>query len=128
MSLCGSMLHKQLVDSILIHLAHYLVTEFFYGHSFTQPTEQHSNHPNETIPVTVIAMVSITTSIFLWAGTAIAARTPESSVLSLCTHFCAYLTWSHRHTRAWSVADRPGAGVLKEYLVKVCLQPETLVA
>lgn len=119
------MLHEELADAILFHLAHYLVTGFFYDHYFIRPTE---HHPNETIPVTVTAVVSITTSIFLWAGTAMAARTPKSSVLSLCTHFCAHLIWSHRHARAWSAADRPGAGVFKECLVKVCLQPATLVA
>lgn len=97
--LCGSMLHKELADAILFHLAHYLVTVFFDGHYFIQPTEQLSHHPNETIPVTVTAVVSTTTSIFLWAGAAMAARTPESSVWSLCTHFCAHLTRSHRHTR-----------------------------
>lgn len=29
--------------------------------------------------------------IFPWAGTAVAAKTSESSVSSLCTHFCAHL-------------------------------------
>lgn len=126
MSLCGSMLHKELADAILVHLPHYLVTGFFYGRYFIQPTEQLCHHPSETIPVAVTAVMSIT-SIFPWAGTAVAARTPESSVLSLCTHFCAHLTWSYRHTRAWSAAYRPGAGMFRECLVKGSLQPATLV-
>lgn len=54
------------------------------------------------------AVLSVTTSVFLWAGT---ARTPESSVLSLCTHFCAHLT---RHT------GTPEPALLQTDLVLVC--------
>ncbi|RMC13911.1 hypothetical protein DUI87_08994 [Hirundo rustica rustica] len=105
MSLCGSTLHKELAGAILFHLAHYLVTGFFCSHYFIQPTEQLSHHPNETIPVTVTAVVSITTSIFLWAGTAVAARAPESSVLS-CAHISVHILPTH--IRAWSAAGRQG--------------------
>lgn len=37
--------------------------------------------------------------IFPWAGTAVAVKTSESSVSSLCTHGSAHRTSSNRHTR-----------------------------
>lgn len=122
------MLHQELADAILAHLAHYLFTGLSYSHYFIQPSEQLSHHPSETIPVTRHSSGVCHYKCFPLGRNSHGSKDPESSVsvpvhTFLCTSYLA-----HRHTRACSAAGRPGAGVFKECLVKVCLQPAALVA
>lgn len=91
------MLHKELADAVLVHLAHYLITGFSYGHYFIQPSEQLSHHPTETIPVTLTGVVSVTTSVFLWAGTAVPARTTK---MYPCAHISVHILPGHTGTPA----------------------------